>query len=40
MDPKHRRDADVNLLVALYGSCRSDRPDFGLEKTVEKEDAG
>lgn len=30
----------LSFFVTLYGGRRFDRPDFGLEKTVEKEDAG
>lgn len=40
MDPGNRRNLDAVVFVTLYGGRRSDRPDFGLEKTVEKEDAG
>ena len=39
MDSGNRRNLDAVVFVTLYGGCRSDRPDFGLEKTVEKEDA-
>ena len=40
MDPGSCRYLDTVFFVTLYGGRRFDRPDFGLEKTVEKEDAG
>lgn len=40
MDPGSCRYLDAVFFVTLYGGRRFDRPDFGLEKTVEKEEAG
>lgn len=40
MDPGSCRYLDAVFFVTLYGGRRFDRSDFGLEKTVEKEDAG
>ena len=40
MDPGSCRYLDAVFFVTLYGGRRFDRPDFGLEKTVDKEVAG